>query len=85
MPSAESDGENMIKRAALQRVSILFFCALAVSTCARKPEPPLEPGTCRETRYECDSCSKNGILGSRHIHKDCSVTCDMICGRNEGY
>ena len=75
----------MMGRAALRRVSMLFLCALACNACARKPEPPLEAGTCRETRYECDSCSKNGILGSRHVHADCSVTCDQICGRSPGY
>jgi len=70
---------------ALRRGLALSLCITLCAACARKPEPPPEPGTCRETRYECDSCSKNGILGSRHIHKDCSVTCDMICGRKEGY
>jgi hypothetical protein len=75
----------MIVRAVFNRVLTLSLCLLACGSCARKPEPPLEPGTCRETRYECDSCSSGGILGSRHIHKDCSVTCDMICGRKEGY
>jgi hypothetical protein len=72
-------------RADLRRVSMLLLCAMMCMSCARKTEPPLEPGRCHETRYECDSCSKDGILGSRHVHNDCSVTCDMICGRKNGY
>jgi hypothetical protein len=75
----------MMVRVALRRGLALSLCLAVCGACARKPEPPLEPGTCREIRYECDSCSKDGILGSRHIRKDCSVTCDMICGRKEGY
>jgi hypothetical protein len=41
---------------------------------------------CRERVESCErSCDVNGILGARHVHTDCSVTCDMICGRREGY
>jgi len=75
----------MIRGTTLRRIAAVLLYAIACGSCARKPEPPLEPGTCREIRYECDSCSSGGILGSRHVHKDCSVTCDMICGRKNGY
>jgi hypothetical protein len=41
---------------------------------------------CRERTEPCErSCDVDGILGARHVHPDCSVTCDMICGRREGY
>jgi len=41
---------------------------------------------CRERIEPCErSCDVDGILGARHVHPDCSVTCDMICGRREGY
>ena len=41
---------------------------------------------CRERVEPCErSCDVDGILGARHVHTDCSVTCDMICGRREGY
>ena len=44
------------------------------------------PGACRERYEDCErSCDVNGILGARHVHADCSVTCDLICGRREGY
>jgi hypothetical protein len=44
------------------------------------------PLACRERIENCErSCDVNGILGARHVHPDCSVTCDMICGRREGY
>ena len=44
------------------------------------------PAACRERVENCErSCDVDGILGARHIHPDCSVTCDMICGRREGY
>lgn len=55
---------------------------------AHKPPPPSpapDAKSCKETRLECDSCSKGGILGSRHIHTDCSESCDLICGQKEGY
>jgi hypothetical protein len=54
--------------------------------------PPLSiPGAmagpiCREHIDSCDrSCDDHGILGARHVHADCSRTCDMICGNREGY
>ena len=41
---------------------------------------------CRERIESCErSCDVDGILGARHVHPDCSVTCDMVCGRREGY
>ena len=41
---------------------------------------------CHERIESCErSCDVNGILGARHVHPDCSVTCDMVCGRREGY
>lgn len=44
------------------------------------------PPACRERYEDCErSCDLNGILGARHVHADCSVTCDLICGRREGY
>jgi len=44
------------------------------------------PPACRERIEPCErSCDVGGILGARHVHGDCSVTCDMICGRREGY
>lgn len=60
--------------------------AEALSLIERYTNPAIQnAATCRELRLECDSCSEGGILGSKHIHSDCSVTCDMICGRKEGY
>lgn len=47
---------------------------------------PTPQGACHEHYEDCDrSCDVDGILGARHVHADCSVTCDMICGRREGY
>lgn len=44
------------------------------------------PPACRERIESCErSCDVDGILGARHVHPDCSVTCDMVCGRREGY
>jgi hypothetical protein len=44
------------------------------------------PAACRERIEPCErSCDVDGILGARHVHGDCSVTCDMVCGRREGY
>ena len=44
------------------------------------------PPACRERVENCErSCDVDGILGARHVHPDCSVTCDMVCGRREGY
>jgi hypothetical protein len=41
---------------------------------------------CRENIGSCDrSCDDHGILGARHVHADCSRTCDLICGNREGY
>lgn len=34
----------------------------------------------------CDrGCDDRGILGARHVHADCSRSCDLICGNREGY
>ena len=34
----------------------------------------------------CDgSCDNHGVLGARHIHADCSRSCDLICADREGY
>jgi hypothetical protein len=44
------------------------------------------PRACTERVENCErSCDVGGILGARHVHPDCSVTCDMVCGRREGY
>jgi hypothetical protein len=44
------------------------------------------PPACHERIENCErSCDVDGILGARHVHPDCSVTCDMVCGRREGY
>jgi hypothetical protein len=64
--------------------AILFGCDnvsdLGQSVAGQTPTP------CHERYENCDrSCDVNGILGSRHVHPDCSVTCDMICGGREGY
>lgn len=67
---------------------VVLIAVMSVAGCAlfrRGNSLPEAPGACKEVRLECDSCNKNGILGSRHIHSDCSETCDMICGRREGY
>ncbi|HEV2549788.1 MAG TPA: hypothetical protein VGU20_20910 [Stellaceae bacterium] len=41
---------------------------------------------CVEHIGPCDgSCDNHGILGARHIHADCSRTCDLICADREGY
>jgi hypothetical protein len=45
-----------------------------------------QPPQCRERIESCErNCDVDGILGARHVHPDCSVTCDMVCGRREGY
>jgi hypothetical protein len=67
------------------RMIVISLLIAACAACSHKPPPPTVGGACKDTRYECDSCSSSGILGSRHIHTDCTVSCDMICGRKEGY
>ena len=53
---------------------------------ARAQGTSQSPPACRERIENCErSCDVNGILGARHVHADCSVTCDMVCGRREGY
>lgn len=68
---------------------VMLVCLVALTGgavgCGLHKSTPPQPGQCQERRLECDSCSKEGILGARHIHPDCTETCDMICGRREGY
>jgi hypothetical protein len=50
------------------------------------PRPAVGGPVCREHIDVCDrSCDDHGILGARHVHADCSRTCDLICGNREGY
>lgn len=53
------------------------------------PPPPAATATgpaCLDHIDVCDkSCDDHGVLGARHIHADCSRTCDLICGGREGY
>jgi len=50
------------------------------------PRPGPRGPICQESIGSCDrSCDDHGILGARHVHADCSRTCDLICGNREGY
>ncbi len=76
----------MMHKLVLPMLTILVIASLAGCGLFRRGNaPPEAPGACKEVRRECDSCSKGGFLGSRHIHSDCSETCDLICGREPGY
>jgi len=59
----------------------------AVAPPPATPRPGAAAGpVCHEHIDSCDrSCDDHGILGARHVHADCSRTCDLICGNREGY
>jgi len=59
----------------------------AVAPPPATPRPGGKVGAiCQEHIDSCDrSCDDRGILGARHVHADCSRTCDLICGNREGY
>ncbi len=70
----------------------VIWIMLACAGCAASP--PLVPAdatgailpACQDRIGNCDrSCDKGGIPGAVHVHADCSVTCDLICGGREGY
>ncbi len=58
----------------------------AVAPPQATPRPGAAGPVCQESIGSCDrSCDDHGFLGARHVHADCSRTCDLICGNREGY
>lgn len=50
------------------------------------PAAPSSGPICVDHIDNCDrGCDDHGILGARHVHADCSRSCDLICGNREGY